>query len=124
MVLKEYCPACNNLCDYKKRLGDIFEEVKSSAYKIIEAKGSTYYAIGLALVRIVEAILRDENSVLPVSTLINDYCGINDVCLSIPSIVNRTGVQKFLKLKLSQSEEKLFKHSANSLKDIIKTIKL
>jgi len=124
MVLAEYCPACDNRCDYRKKLGNIFEEVKNSAYKIIEAKGSTYYAIGLALVRIVEAILRDENSVLPVSTLISDYCGIKDMCLSIPSIVNRTGVQKFLKLKLSPSEEKLLRHSADSLKDIIKTIKL
>lgn len=124
MVITEYCPACNSSCDYKKELGNIFEEVKNSAYKIIEAKGATYYAIGLALVRIVEAILRDENSVLPVSTLINDYCGIKDICLSIPSIVNRTGVQKFLKLKLSQSEEKLLKYSADSLKDVMKTIKL
>ena len=124
MVLAEYCPACNSSCDYKKELGNIFEEVKNSAYKIIEAKGATYYAIGLALVRIAEAILRDENSVLPVSTLINDYCGIKDICLSIPSIVNRTGVQKFLKLKLSPSEETLFRHSADSLKDVIMTIKL
>lgn len=124
MILANYCPICNNLCDYKNELGKIFEEVKNAAYEIIEAKGATYYAIALALKRIVEAILRDENSVLPVSTLINDYYGVNDVCLSIPSIVNRNGVEKFLKLELSSQEQEQFRHSANSLKRIIKQIKL
>ena len=123
-VLAQYCTICENPCDHEKELEKIFEEVKSVAYKIIEAKGATYYAIGLALVRIVEAILRDENSVLPVSTLIDDYYGINDVCLSIPSIVNRNGVEKFLRLELSQPEQEQFKHSAKTLKDIIKNIKL
>jgi len=124
MILSEYCPICNGHCDYKKELTGIFEEVKNSAYKIIETKGATYYAIGLALVKIVEAILRDENSVLPISTLINDYCGINDVCLSIPSIVNREGVKDFLRLKLSEKEEKALKASADTLKAIIGKIKL
>ncbi len=124
MVLAQYCPICNSSCNHRKELKNIFEDVKSAAYKIIEAKGATYYAIGLALVRIVQSILRDENSVLPVSTLINDYCGINDVCLSIPSVVNRNGVEKFLKLDLSRKEQEQFKHSAEILKDIIKKIRL
>ncbi|MBU1062068.1 MAG: L-lactate dehydrogenase [Candidatus Omnitrophica bacterium] len=124
MVLAQYCPICNSRCDYKKELGKIFDEVKNSAYKIIEAKGATYYAIGLALVRIVEAILRDENSVLPVSTLVNDYYEISDVCLSIPSIVNRSGVDKFLRLELSRSEQEQFRHSAETLKGVIREIKL
>lgn len=121
MPIAEYCPICEH-CDYKKELDSIFEEVKMAAYKIIEAKGATYYAIALALVRIVEAILRDENSVLPISTLINDYYEINDICLSIPSVVNRQGVKKFLKIKLNQLEEKQLKHSAETLKEIIKKI--
>lgn len=124
MVLAQYCPICNRNCDYKVELGKIFEEVKNSAYKIIEAKGATYYAIGLALVRIVGAILRDENSVLPVSTLINDYYGVSDICLSIPSVINRNGVEKFLRLELSPLEQEQFRHSAKTLKDIIKKIKL
>jgi len=124
MVLSKYCPICNNQCDYRAELGKIFDEVKNSAYKIIEKKGATYYAIALALVKIVEAILRDENSVLPVSTLVKDYCGINDICISIPSMVNRKGVGRFLRLELSQEEEKLLKHSANTLKDIIQKIRL
>ena len=96
----------------------VFEEVKKSAYKIIEAKGATYYAIALALVRIVGAILRDENSVLPVSTLINNYYGIEDICLSIPSIVNKKGVEKVLPLKLSSDEHKKLKASALALQKI------
>lgn len=124
MLFAKYCPTCDSRCDYKKVLGKIFEEVKNSAYTIIEAKGATYYAIALALVRIVEAILRDENSVLPVSTLINNYYGINNACLSIPSIINRNGVQKFLRLELSQTEREQLRHSAKILKDIIKKVKV
>jgi L-lactate dehydrogenase len=124
MILAKYCPMCSrhDHCDRKKELAEIFEEVKSSAYKIIEAKGATYYAIALALVRIVEAMLRDENSVLPVSTLINDYYGADDICLSIPSLVNRNGVERFLNLELSTEEQKQFRHSANTLKEAIKNI--
>jgi len=124
IVLAKYCPVCDGHCDYKKELGEIFEEVKNSAYKIIEAKGATYYAIGLALVRIVESMLRDENSVLPISTLINDYYGINDVCLSIPSVINRKGVERVLRFELSGLEQEQLRHSAMTLKDIIKEIKL
>lgn len=124
MVLTDYCPICNGSCDYKKELKSIFEEVKDAAYKIIEAKGATYYAIALALTRIVEAILRDENSVLPVSTLIDDYYGIDEVCLSMPSVVNGNGAGKLLRLKLSLSEQEQLKHSAETLKSIIKGIRL
>ncbi len=122
MVLSKYCPICNSHCDYKNELMSLFEEVKNAAYKIIESKGATYYAIALALVKIVSAILRDENSVLPVSTLINDYYGINDVCLSIPSIVNGQGAAKFLRLDLSALEQEQLKKSAETLKGVIKTL--
>jgi L-lactate dehydrogenase len=124
MILKEYCPLCNSKCDYNKELDDIFKQVKSAAYEIINTKGATCYAIALSLVRIVEAIIRDENSVLPVSTLIDDYYGISDICLSVPSIVNKTGVKKFLKLQLSEEEQAQLKHSADSLKAVLKSVKI
>jgi L-lactate dehydrogenase len=124
MVLAKYCPVCSGHCDYKQELGKIFDQVKNAAYKIIEAKGATYYAIGLALVKIVEAILRDESSVLPVSGLINDYYGVNDVCLSIPCIVNKRGREKILTLELSEIEQRQLSNSAKTLKKIIKNIKL
>ena len=123
LSLEEYCPLCNHQCDYKQELNKIFEDVKNAAYKIIAAKGATNYAVALALVRITEAILRDENSILPVSTLINDYCGINDVCLSIPSLVNRKGVEKSLKLELSSEEQIQLQNSAKKLKEVLQSIK-
>jgi len=124
MLLTKYCPVCDKGCENHKELNEIFMEVKNAAYKIIEAKQATYYAVALALVRITEAILRDENSILPVSTLINDYYGISDVCLSIPSLVNRKGVEKYLTIELSPEEQALLKHSAATLKEIIKGIQL
>jgi L-lactate dehydrogenase len=126
MKIEQYCPICKHFksCDREKTFQSIFTEVKNSAYKIIEAKGATYYAIALALVRITEAILRDENSVLPVSTLIKDYYGINDVCLSLPSVVNKDGVEHFLKIDLSKEEQGQLEHSASTLSEIIKNIKI
>jgi len=124
MLFPQYCPRCERPCDYRRELGAIFDEVKTSAYEIIEAKGATYYAIALALMRIVGAILRDENSVLPVSTLINDYYGIDDVCLGIPTIVNRNGVERILMLELSPTEQEQLKHSAQVVKAVIRGIKL
>jgi L-lactate dehydrogenase len=125
MKIEKYCPTCKNSgnCDHGKKLEKLFDEVKNAAYKIIEAKGATYYAVALALVRITEVILRDENSVLPVSTLINDYYGVSDVCLSLPSIVNRSGVEQVLRIELSAKEQAQFKHSAETLKGILKGIK-
>ena len=124
MVLSEYCPICDVHCNYLQELGKIFEKVKNAAYRIIETKGATYYAVGLALVKIVGALLRDENSVLPISTLIKDYYGIDNVCLSIPSILNKKGVEKILRMKLSQGEQKQLQHSADTLKGIIKDVGL
>jgi L-lactate dehydrogenase len=106
------------------RPGKIFEEVKDAAYKIIELKGATYYAIALALVRITEVVLRDENSVLPVSSLIDDYYGINDVCLSLPCKVNKNGIEQYLRIELSDEEKKKFIHSAQTMKDIINSMQL
>lgn len=125
MLFAKYCSSCSKRshCDLKKNPEDLFEGVKNAAYKIIELKGATYYAIALALVRITEAILRDENSILPISTLITDYYGVNDVCLSIPSLLNRNGVERFLRLELSNEEQERFKHSAKTLKKVIDQIK-
>ena len=122
MEIETYCSVYAGLGNAKNNLSEIFEKVKNAAYHIIRAKGATNYSIALALVKISRSILRNENSILPVSTLINDYYGISDVCISIPSIVNIKGVTQYVKLGLSDYEQKLFKHSANALKKIIKTI--
>jgi L-lactate dehydrogenase len=117
----QYCPVCRRKCPESER-EKIFNQVKNAAYEIIKRKGATYFAIGLALVRIVGSILRDENSVLTVSTLVDSYYDISDVCLSIPVILNRNGVSKTLKISLDESELKKLQASAAVLKDVIKTL--
>ncbi|MFX1572719.1 MAG: L-lactate dehydrogenase [Promethearchaeota archaeon] len=120
--IKNYCDMREiiNSNDSDKKFQKIFEEVRNSAYEIIERKGETSYGIGLALARISQAIINDENTILPISTLIEDYYGINDVYLSLPSIVNKNGVQETLKIELNDEEIKNFRYSANKLKDVIK----
>jgi len=119
--IKEYCPLCGMNYD-ARYLSKIFDQVKNAAYKIIEYKGSTFYAIGLGLTRIVESIIRDENAILAVSSLQHDYYGVSDVCLSVPSIVNSDGVSQVLKLPLDDSEVKMFQKSASVLKDVINSL--
>lgn len=124
MPIETYCLEYAKLDNAKKELAAIFENVKNSAYQIIKAKGATNYSIALSLLKITQSVLRNENSILPVSTLITDYYGISDVCISIPSLVNKNGVEKYLKLDLSVKEQELFKHSAATLKNIIEKIDL
>jgi L-lactate dehydrogenase len=119
MSLAEYCPLCGRGCDYREELKEIFEDVRTSAYKIVAAKGATAYAVARALVRITEAVVRDENSVLPVSSLIKDYCGVDDVCLGCPAVVNAGGVDMLLKLPLDEEEQRMFRDSAATVRGVI-----
>jgi len=102
----------------------IFTQTRDAAYEIIEAKGATYYAIALALDRIVTAILDDEGAVLNVSTLLDNYNGISDVYLGIPCVVDRTGVREALHLTLNAEEQALLEKSANKLKELIASLEL
>lgn len=97
---------------------DIAHEVINSAYRIIEGKGATNYAVALAGTRIIEAVLNDEHRVLPVSTLLDDYYGISDICLSVPSVVGRRGCTDRLAVPLSPMEIRGLQHSATSLKEV------
>lgn len=98
------------------RLQKIFEEVRDSAYTIIEGKGATYYGIAQAVKRICAAIMRNEHSILPVSTLIPDLWGISDVCLGIPAVIGRQGVERIFEIPLSTEEEEKLRASANILR--------
>lgn len=122
VLLKEYCTVCANRvsCDRQFAFGQIYNEVRTSAYQIIERKGETSYGIGLALVRITQAILNDENAILPVSNLVSGYLGVSDVYLSLPAIVNRTGVRQVLNLEFDETEQAAFKNSAGALKNVIR----
>ena len=101
---------------------EIFENVKNSAAQIIEGKGATNFAIGLATAKILEAVLHDENRVLPVSSLLTDYQGISDVCLSVPCIVNRRGVDITLPVPLNAAELAGLRNSAETIRAAIKAL--
>ena len=111
-------------CIRERELQVIFEDVRDSAYKIIESKGETSYGIGLSLVRITQAVVKDENSILTVSCLLDDYLGISDVYLSIPVIINKDGVRDVLELDLNKYELDKLNFSANTLKTVIKDLDL
>ena len=100
----------------------IAQEVVESAYRIIEGKGATNYAVGLAATRIIEAVINDQHSVLPVSSLLEDFYGIRDVCFSIPSIVGREGVTEQLQIPLSDIEYDGLKKSALAIKDVARSL--
>lgn len=95
----------------------IEEEVRTSAYKIIEAKRATYYGIGMALTRIVKAILGDENSVITISTKLSGEYGEKGVFIGVPSIIGRNGVKEIVELSLTEEERAKFKHSADVLNE-------
>ncbi|WEL17283.1 MULTISPECIES: L-lactate dehydrogenase [unclassified Halorhabdus] len=114
----DYCPVCEQDCDLNNR-DLIAEEVQGAAYEIIERKGATYYAIGLATTEIVESIIRDENSILTVSTLMDGQYGLEDVYLSLPAVVNRGGIRRVVDLDLNDHEREQFIESGELLSEEI-----
>jgi L-lactate dehydrogenase len=100
----------------------ISDDVKNSAYEVIKRKGATAFSVAAVLTRIVEAFLKDEKTILTVSTLLNDYLGINDTYLSVPTIVGKNGVEKVLNIELSKEEEEKFVSSAKIMKEYIDRI--
>jgi L-lactate dehydrogenase len=123
MRLPVYCELNHMMCQLQE-LDSIFQQTRDAAYEIIQRKGATYYAIASGLVRIIEAILRDEGAVLSVSTLINDFYGINNVYLSLPSVVDRDGIERFLRLELAPDEVTGLKNSADVLQGIYNQLKI
>jgi L-lactate dehydrogenase len=113
--LQEFAPLKNRSYN-QEEMDRLFLEVRDAAYEIIKRKGSTYYAIGLGLLSIVEAIVGDHRSVLSVSTLMTGQYGVRDICLSLPCVVGANGVEEVLTLNLSQEEENGFRNSAAKLR--------
>lgn len=95
------------------------EDVKNAAYKVIQGKGATNYAIGLSGARIIEAVLRDENAILPVSSVLANYKGISDVALSVPSIVGASGIVKVIDVPMTAAELAQLQASADTLKQTL-----
>ncbi|MCC3291873.1 MULTISPECIES: L-lactate dehydrogenase [unclassified Arthrobacter] len=98
------------------------DDVVNAAYKVIEGKGATNYAIGLAGVRIIEAVLNAENAVLPVAATLDGEYGISGVALSLPSIVGHNGVYKMLEMPLDEAETGKLMASAETLQGTLKSL--
>lgn len=122
MKIEDYCPYCHGCNDWKSEREEIVKQVRESAYHIINYKGSTHYAIGLALTRITGAILRNQHSVLTVSTMLHGEFGINDICLSVPCIVSDKGIIRLIEAPLSENELGLLNRSADVLREAIKSV--
>lgn len=119
----------HEFCRYtgKCAIGDLdrmYEEVKNSAYEIIQKKGATYYAIAVAVAKIVECIAGDENSILTVSSVFDGQYGISDVALSVPTKVGGDGIEKILEVPFSKQELQGLLNSAETLKKLIAEIGL
>ena len=97
---------------------EIAEKVKNSAYDIIEKKGATYYGIAMSVKRICECIMRDEKSILPISSMMHGEYGISDICLSMPTVVGREGVETRVPIQLNEQEESALSASAEQLSKV------
>ncbi len=109
---------------HEEATAEITERVKNSAYEIINKKKATYYGIAMSIKRICEAILRNERSILPVSSMLHGEYGISDVVLSLPAIVGRDGIENKVPISLSEAEIKSLMNSAETLKSIINELEL
>jgi L-lactate dehydrogenase len=116
MPIHDFCEQRHSTCDADMQ-EDIANQVRRAAYEIIERKGATYYAIGLGVRHVVEAMLRDQNTILTVSTQMTGQFGISDICLSLPSIVDHGGVEGVLMPGLSDDELAALRRSAEVLKE-------
>ena len=100
-------------------LDRIFDQTCHAAYEIIQRKKATYYAIGLGLLAIVEAVLRDQHTVMTVASPLRGQYGVTDIALSVPTIVGRSGIEEVLNLPMSEDEFAAFQQSAQTLKDAL-----
>ena len=118
MSFDEYCQKFGSCCAEHDKVAcrqGLLDEVRQSGYQIIERKGATFYAVALAVRRIVEAIVRDEHSLLTVSTRVAGMMGFPDVCLSLPVVVGNGGAIRVLEVDLPSEEDKLLRYSAEIL---------
>lgn len=120
--LDDYCIHCQETCQGIDKV-DILNQVKNAGYHIIDRKVATYYGVSTAIKRIAEAILRNEHSILTVSSLLQGEYGIDNIAMSVPTIVSSAGIHQIVELKLSLEESALLKKSGDVLKGILDHIK-
>ena len=108
--------------NHEQAMLEIENTVRNSAYEIIKRKQATYYGIAMAVERICEVILRDEKSVLSVSSLIHNFNGIDDVTLSVPTVVGMEGIETLVPIRLNEREQMKLRESAEVLKGVIREV--
>ena len=121
--LSEFCNL-RKIEDSQQMMNNLYTQVQKSAYKIIEKKGATYYAVAMAASRIIESIVRNEHSVLTVSCYIDNHYGLNDICMGLPAIVGKNGIENVLDIPLSEHEKQKLIDSSATLKEILTQIEL
>jgi L-lactate dehydrogenase len=121
MRLPTFC-AENGIELASETMDRIFAQTRDAAYEIISRKGATYYAVAAGLTRIAEAIVRNQRTVLSISSLIEDYYGIDGVCLSLPTVLSRNGIERVLRLELSPGEARGVRKSADVLRSTMASL--
>lgn len=120
--IEHHCPSCNQCGDWKATHRKIADEVRDSAYHIIGYKGATNFAVGLALVRIASAILRNQHSVLTVSAVLQGEYGLRNVALGVPCVLGQRGIERILTASLSPEEQNALEKSAATLREAIESV--
>ncbi len=121
--LDDFCEMRGHF-NHAQAMREIAEDVKNSAYEIIEKKDATYYGIAMSVKRICESIVRDEKSILPVSAILHGNYGIEGIALSMPAIVGANGVETHVPIALSDEEIESLRHSAETIRGIVSEINL
>lgn len=116
--INDFCEMRGHM-DHRLSMETIANEVKNSAYEIIEKKQATYYGIAMAVRRICEAIVRDEKSILPISSMLHGTYGIDGVALSMPAIIGKNGVETLVPIDLNYNEVHKLQESAKALQEIL-----
>ncbi len=124
MPIEQYCRTCGKCGDKAASLQSIVEEVRHSAYHIIDYKGATWFAVALALTEIAATILRNERGVLTVSAVLDGEYGQKGVCLGVPCIMSVRGVEQVLEVELPPDEQRALAKSADTLREIIGSLDL
>ena len=106
----------------REELDVIAYSVKTAAYKVIEGKGATNFAIGLSGARIVEAILNDEHAILPISSVLTDYHGVSGIAMSVPTLVTRQGASRTIDIAMEPHEQALFEASASAIRTSLESL--
>jgi len=102
----------------------VFERTKGSGAEVIKKKGGAGWAVGIAIREVIHAVLLDKKALLPVSSLVRGTYGINDICISVPSVLGRGGVQKQIEIKLWPKEQMALQQSARALRDTFAKVKV